>query len=50
MKKSTESDRRRFLDAVGKISAGAVLGVGVAAIASGQDKKGKTEKKIAEKP
>lgn len=50
MNKSTESDRRRFLSAAGRISTGAVLGFGAAAIASAQDKKGKTEKKIAEKP
>lgn len=50
MNKYTESDRRRFLDAAGKISACAVLGVGAAAIASAQDKNGRTEKKITEKP
>jgi hemerythrin-like domain-containing protein len=50
MNKSTESDRRRFLDAAGKISAGAILGVGAAAMASTQGKNGKTEKKISEKP
>ncbi|MEO8338968.1 MAG: hemerythrin domain-containing protein [Nitrospirota bacterium] len=46
----TDSNRRTFIDAVGKTGAGLIIGATAAGIAGAQDKKGKTEGKIGEKP
>src|SRR6266581_3475088 len=50
MNKFIHSDRRSFLDAVGKTGAGLILTASAAGIAGAQGKKSKVEKKAGDKP